>query len=202
MTTIQIKVPNWLDFIITCPLLAYRLFHYGEVFRRIYLDEGLWAIVNLKDYYRFSCFKWCIDGKNGSFYAVRGKRIDKDNAKIVRLHREIMDAPDGLFVDHFNHNGLDNRRSNLRLATREQNNRNCRKRKGCSSKFKGVCLPKNSRGTKPWRGYIKTNGRRISLGYFATEIEAAKAYDAAARMYHKEFARLNFPEENSLSAIR
>ncbi|MGD0572653.1 MAG: AP2/ERF family transcription factor [Sedimentisphaerales bacterium] len=102
-------------------------------------------------------------------------------------------TPPGLLVDHFNRNGLDNRRANLRLATRAQNSCNTKKQKGCSSKFKGVCFHKNRKGPNPWDAYIDVNNRRINLGCFPTEISAARAYDSAAKKYHGEFARLNFP---------
>ena len=107
-------------------------------YRRIYLDEGEWTILDQQDYYRFGGFKWCIGGDKDKFYAVRGQRIGPADSKIVRLHRLIMDAPDGLLVDHRNGDSLDNRRSNLRLATHSQNQCNKRKRKNTSSRFSGV----------------------------------------------------------------
>jgi hypothetical protein len=195
MSTITIKVPNWLDLIFAWPVMVYRKWKYGEAFRRIYLDEGLWAIVDTADYYRFSCFKWYIDGHDGNFYAVRGKRVGKDNVIKVRLHREIMEAPKGLLVDHKNWNGLDNRRSNLRLATYGENTQNTRKRKGTTSRYVGVNFDK-----KPgnWRARIMYKGKMKYLGNFDNEIDAGKAYDAAAKKYYGEFARLNFPEETAL----
>jgi hypothetical protein len=107
-----------------------------------------------------------------------------------------MNAPRGLLVDHRNTNGLDNRRSNLRLATYSQNNCNKAKRKNTSSRYVGVCFNKQ---LKRWGAYIKPQGKKIFLGYFDNEIDAAHAYDAAARKYHGEFARLNFPEEAPVS---
>ncbi len=191
MTSIQIKVPNWLDRILVWPILLYRFCKFGYAYRRIYLDEGLWTIVDVADYYFFARFKWYAAGNKNKYYATRGQRIGTDYIKLVRLHRLIMDAPKGVLVDHRNGDSLDNRRANLRLATRAQNCGNMRKRKNTSSRFKGVCFHKKYR---KWTAYISVAKKRISLGYFDSEIEAAKAYDEAAKKYRGEFACLNFAE--------
>ena len=108
------------------------------------------------------------------------------------MHRQILHPPGHLFVDHINHNGLDNRKANLRPATCAQNNYNrIHLRKSQSSKYTGVSWQKQS---KKWMVQIRYKGRRIFLGLFEDEIQAAKAYDKAAKIYHGEFASLNFPE--------
>jgi len=96
-------------------------------------------------------------------------------------------------VDHINHNGLDNRKANLRPATRAQNNYNklIVKHKESSSKYKGVTWKKEN---KKWLAQINFKGDYIFLGYFKDERKAAKAYDEAAKKYYSEFACLNFPE--------
>jgi hypothetical protein len=114
-------------------------------------------------------------------------------AKIVTMHRELMNQPKGFLVDHRNTDTLDNRRSNLRLATCSQNQWNRQKIKNTTSRFVGVSFYKSR---KKWVAYIDAAGKRISLGYFNSEIDAARAYDEAAKKYHGEFARLNFPREN------
>jgi hypothetical protein len=192
MSTIQIKVPNWLDRIFAWPLLLYRLLRYGYTYRRIYLGEGAWTILDQQDYYRIGNFKWTVIGNDGKFYAVRNVKIGQIKTATIRLHREIMNAPDGLLVDHKNGDGLDNRRSNLRLATRSQNQCNKPKIKTkATSKYVGVNFEK-SRGQ--WAARIKHNHKQIWLGRFDSEIAAAKAHDEAAKKHHSEFARLNFPE--------
>jgi hypothetical protein len=190
---VTFRIPVWLDKVFAWPAMVYRRHKYGYPYRKIYLDEGKWTILDVEDYYRYAGFKWCIGGDKGKFYAIRGQMISPADSKIVRLHRLIMNAPEGLLVDHKNNNTLDNRMANLRLATHAQNMQNRGKRRTkATSQYIGVSF---DRSHGKWRAQIKYQGKYINLGRFDSEIEAAKAYDAAARKYHGEFARLNFPEE-------
>jgi len=192
---LTIKIPVWLDFIFTSPLLAFRLLRYGYTYRRIYLGEGEWTIVEPADYYKFSHLKWSAAGENERFYAVRVlKQTIAGRVKTSFLHREILDAAKGTLVDHENGDSLDNRRANLRFATPAQNTYNRPKIRGkTASKYIGLYFIKE---IKKWGARIRYQGKkRIYLGSFKTQIEAAKAYDEAAKKYHGEFARLNFPEE-------
>lgn len=101
------------------------------------------------------------------------------------MHRLILDAPKGMQVDHINGNGLNNRRENIRLCTHEQNSYNQQKPYG-SSKYKGVCRKRGK-----WDAQIRASGKIIWLGSFATEDEAANAYDEAALKHFGEFAFTN-----------
>ena len=109
------------------------------------------------------------------------------------MHHLVIDIPDGMYCDHINHNGLDNRKANLRPATGTQNIWHRRKfKKPSRSKYKGVDWAKDM---NRWRARIRVNGRRIYLGSFKNEIDAAKAYDSAAKKYHGEYASLNFSKK-------
>ena len=113
------------------------------------------------------------------------------------MHGLIMPAPDGQFVDHINGNGLDNRRENLRLVTHQQNSFN-QKHHGGSSKFKGVSIDRISGS---WRAYITVDGKRKHLGRHGTEIDAAKAYDMAAKEFFGEYAKLNLESAPSPTTL-
>ncbi len=195
---LTIGIPVWLDKICAWPTMWYRRRKYGYDFRRMYLGEGEWTIVEPEDYYRMNNFKWQISGNGRVFYAVRNVKAGPGRTRMVNLHREIMKAPKGLQVDHKNWDTLDNRRANLRLATRAENIHNRRKRSTKTiSRYTGVHLDKE---TGRWVARIQYQGKRIWLGSFESEIEAARAYDRAALKYHGEFARLNFPREDYIPA--
>jgi hypothetical protein len=188
-------VPCWLDKICACPVLLYRRLHYGYPFRKIFISQDNFTIVDPIDYYWLNNFQWYTEQKDQNIYAVRFILNPGQRPKITSMHRDIMNSPKGLLVDHRNCDGLDNRRANLRLATHSQNQCNKRKRRSkTSSRFIGVSFDK---WTGRWYASIKTNGKTIWLGRFDSEIEAAKAYDRAAIKYHGEFARLNFPQDLS-----
>jgi hypothetical protein len=188
---VSFGIPIWLDKICAWPVTVYRRLKYGYSFRRIYLGDGQFTILDQRDYYNLSKFQWYIKGSFGKFYAARNYKYDFRQTKTVSMHREIMIAPKGLLVDHRNRNGLDNRRANLRLATYSENNCNKLKRKNTSSRFIGVCFNKQN---QRWGAHIQHGGGKIFLGYFDSETDAGKAYDEAAKKYHGEFACLNFPE--------
>jgi hypothetical protein len=172
---------------------------FGYAFRKIPLTKGKYAIVDPDDYERLSKSKWIAFSGTRTFYALRWSKQENGSKRHhVRMHRVIMQPPKGMLVDHINHNGLDNRKANLRLATQSQNS--CNKRKTISktvSRYKGLALYPN-RG-KRWAARIRINERLKHLGSFEDETEAARAYDRAARKYHGEFATLNFPQKQGRS---
>jgi hypothetical protein len=158
------------------------------------LTRGQYAIVDIEDFDRLSKFKWHTGINGRDFYARRKVRSDDTRPKkcFISMHREILNVPEGLFVDHINHNGLDNRRANLRAATREQNSWNQRKKLGnYTSRYKGVHFSKNMRR---WEARLVYKGKEIPIGYFDDEVSAARAYDAKATELYGEYAALNFNE--------
>lgn len=177
-------------------MLWYRRLRYGYPFRRIPLSQGKYAIVDPEDHDRLSRYKWYVCMRDRTYYAIRGQWSPILRKRLtISMHREIIDVPEDLFADHINHNGWDNRKANLRPATAADNARNARyPKRTTSAKYRGVWY--NTKRTR-WRSVIVVNGKSIHLGYFDNEIDAAKAYDRAARLYYGQFAILNFPDENS-----
>lgn len=163
--------------------------------KEIPLTQGKFALVDDEDFDRVNQFNWYAQGTgkepSRKFYATR--RVGK---RLVLLHRWLLNAGETEEVDHKNNDSLDCQKHNLRLATSQQNQFNIPKDRNrkLSSRFKGVCRVKPIvNATNPFMAYISFGGKRTHLGYFSSEIEAAKAYDSAARTYFKEFASLNFP---------
>lgn len=127
------------------------------------------------------------DRHTRSFYA---RREDYSTGVRTRvwMHRAIAEARPGEFVDHINHNPLDNRRSNLRVCSNTENMRGRGLFCNNTSGYKGVSVEKS---TNSWRAYINGNGKRIHIGTFPTALEAALAYDEAAIKYFGEYALTN-----------
>jgi hypothetical protein len=168
----------------------------------IELSQGMRAMVDDEDYEWLSQWKWSYfknARRPGVGYAMRS--MEGDNKKKIYMHRVITSAGLGQEVDHINGNKLDNRRCNLRIATRQENARNCPKarRVNNTSQYKGVHRVSETHG---WRATIKADDGGIFLGTYQTERMAAIAYDRAALEYHGEFANLNFPDRPDDVLIR
>ncbi|MBA3554495.1 MAG: hypothetical protein H0W29_07040 [Gemmatimonadales bacterium] len=154
----------------------------------ILLTQGKVATIDEADYALVSPYKWHAFRIHRVWYAatnIHGKRL--------YLHRLIMENPSG-DVDHKNHDGLDNRRTNLRVASRRGLNIAAARFTKNKHGFRGVAFHTDGRRTKPWQGVVKVDQHNLSCGYFATAEEAARARDRLARMHFGEFARLNFPD--------
>lgn len=178
---------------------AYSLFLFGYVMEKEYfleLNRGQVARVDKNGYEKARHLNWRAQyyPKLNQFYAVRGKMID-GKFVLTFLHRFLMDAPDGMVVDHINHDTLDCRFENMRLCSHSENMRNRKSTRKSSSRYLGVSLCKR---TNRWLARIKSNGQERYLGYYKSEINAAKAYDKAAKEIHGEFANLNFPESETV----
>jgi hypothetical protein len=149
--------------------------------------KGGFALVSKEDYDELSKYSW---HKNNNGY-VQGHV----NRKSISMHRFILKPNDNHDVDHINHIRTDNRRSNLRIASRLQNNQNLSKRKNTLSKYRGVTYDKNR---KKYVVFLTSQGKKNYLGAYTTEKEGADAYDMfVVHNSHDEFRELNFPEKKS-----
>lgn len=153
------------------------------------LTRGLYALVDNEDYERLSKYKWCAHKSGYAYYAKRATPIQEGKRRTILMHREVLGLPKGAEADHRNGCSLDNRKTNLRPATRSENNYNQFPRKNVSSRYKGVGWYKP---LKKWRARIQFNKKVIHIAYFDDEVKAAKAYDRAAKKLFGEFAKTNF----------
>lgn len=146
------------------------------------LTKGKFAIIDQSDYQLVSKYKWYAhkSPRATSFYAHnKGK-------KLIQMHRLIMGITDRrILIDHKDHDGLNNRRSNLRIVTLAQNAQNSRVSKNTSSKYRGVWWNKEK---NKWS--VQVNRKHV--GHFKTEDEAGLAYNKKATELYGEFASLNF----------
>jgi hypothetical protein len=154
----------------------------GGSMKTITLTQNQVAIIDDEDFERVGSILWRAQKGSKTWYAI--------NSNIGYLHRYIMNAPEGMEIDHKDKNGLNCTRDNMRLATVQQNRQYAEMpQTENGSGFRGVI---QSRGL--WLASITQHKRRKFLGRFETKEEAALAYDRAARELHGEFAVLNFPE--------
>ena len=146
-------------------------------------------IIDTEDWDMVKVHSWRIKGNNMDRYPYAMSNIphpdgglEKDGRKrrtILSLHHLILGKPEkGLMIDHIEHNGLDNRKDNLRLVTRQQNGWNRKSSKNSSSDYKGVSW---NEAIKKWAAGIACNRKQINIGYFTCEKEAARAVNNKAR---------------------
>lgn len=148
--------------------------------REVLFDEQDRALVE--------SMEWRLSSPRPKQY-VQKSVFNPDHKRIcLRLHRLILDAPEGMVVDHINGDTLDNRRSNLRVCTQAQNLLNRKMHCNNRSGYKGVYHDPGCR-LRPWRAEIRSNRKRVRLGLFETPEEAHAAYVKAAHRLHGEFAR-------------
>lgn len=155
--------------------------------KKIPITQGKVAIVDDADYEWLNKFKWSAQKSGNTYYA---KTVYNDGNRQVKLymHSAIMNTPAGMITDHINHNGLDNRRANLREGSYSQNNANQSKISNKASKYKGVTW---DNWNNKWKAQITVNYKNHFLGYFDNEYDAGKAYDKACKHFYEQFARTN-----------
>lgn len=191
--TIKVPVPAPIERAGLALILLYRKLRYGYSFRRIKLTRGKYAIVDVDDFERVNQYRWhCTNF--GYARRTASKMSEKGRKRVaICMHNVVCPVPEGMTVDHIDRNRVDNRKANLRAVTRRQNTWN-RKfvKKGSKTRYTGIHWNKK---VKKWNVRLRIEGRRQSFGYYADEVEAAKAYDRAAKKCRREYAVLNFPEK-------
>lgn len=164
--------------------------------RIITLTQGRCAIVDDDDYDRIALHKWCLHRVRNNIYAKRAIAVDGKHVTIL-MHREILSEPVSFGIDHWNNIGLDNRKSNLRICDQSLNQANQDKRRTtATSTFKGVSWCTRDR---KWTVRLTVDRKCRNLGNFDSEVEAARAYNAAAIAAFGEFAKLNSLPQKELA---
>jgi hypothetical protein len=154
----------------------------------------LFAIVDEEDYERVSQHRWGVEKGKNTFYALSRRKYETAGQNL-RMHRLVVECPPDMLIDHRNGNGLDNQKQNLRICTNTQNMQNQRKQHRGSNTYKGAYWEP---GRRRWRASIAVNGKTMHLGHYATEEEAARAYDRKAIELFGDFARINFSFQGEL----
>ena len=148
------------------------------------LTKGYEAIVDAADIHLVEGFNWFADVKGRTVYACRNHKSPRRG--LVYMHRAIAQTPEGMDTDHRDLNGLNNRRSNLRTATKSQNQHNVTAQVNNTSGYKGVSF-RRDRGV--WRANISHNRKTLFLGHFSKPELAHAAFCEAAAKLHQDFAR-------------
>jgi len=156
---------------------------FNEKNQCIFKIKDIEVIIDEELFYDIIKYTWCISDK--------GYIIGTPNGKKISLSRYIMNYDGNLHIDHINNNRLNNCKNNLRLVTPQENSWNRTSAKNSSSQYVGVHFIK---GSKKWLSQIMVNGKKINIGRFTNEIEAAKARDKATLEHFGTIGNLNFPE--------
>jgi len=159
----------------------------GDGTSKCTLPNGKYFLFDTEDTEKVKKHKWNVPPSG----YVETTVYEDGKQKVSRLHRVLLDAAPGTYVDHINGQRWDNRKKNLRIATNKENIRNQRLSKANTTGYKGVSIDKR-RKKKQYAASIAVNGKGIFLGYYSTAIEGALAYDKAAVTYFGEFAKPNF----------
>ncbi len=154
--------------------------------KMIQLSRDKVALVSDQDYEELLQWRWGFHGK----YAHRVEWIKggKGKMKHFYMHRQIMNTPTGFDTDHINGDKLDNRRENLRISSRSQNNANMSKLSNNTSGFRGVSW---DRRAKKWQARLNKDSQLVYCARFDTKEAAARAYNQKSLELHGEFAKLN-----------
>jgi|WetSurMetagenome_2_1015567.scaffolds.fasta_scaffold20333_10 AP2-like factor, euAP2 lineage len=156
------------------------------------LTQGYFAQIDDEDFEKVIKYKWCAMIKKNAIYAGHNATLKIDGkfkTKWILLHRFIMTINKNEYIDHIDHDGLNCQKSNLRKCTLQENHYNqLKQKKNTSSKFKGVCFNKQR---NKWQANIKNNNKKIHLGLYLTENEAALAYNNKAEEIFGKFCCLN-----------
>lgn len=198
MKTLKTILPICIAIALSCDWGSFAFGAGSFIMKLIPLSEsskkyvGYFAKVDDEDYSRLMQWKWYVYKAGNTHYAFRKQKLSPNKWRSISMHFEILKTPKGMLVDHKDHDGLNNQKNNIRTATKSQNCRNVTARKDCTSKYLGVqCV------NGIYRALIKHKEKKIHIGSFYTEIEAAEAYNKSASEYFGEFANLNvivYPE--------
>lgn len=170
--------------------------------KEVPVSGGLVALVDDEDYERISAYKWYKRKGPHTTYAMTNV-YHGGSKRTGQMHRMILNAPEDQEVDHVNGDALDNRKSNLRLCSHQDNLRNA----GCHRTYAGRPVTSSFKGVyrrpdmKDWLASATVGGKTHYIGHFKTEVEAAQAYDQFIIPLHGEFGRPNLvPRKEGISA--